>query len=104
MVTGIFIGDEVSAVGFRLAGLSVRVPQEGHEAAALEEAVTKAELVLITAEIASRIPQEFLDQTMAATQPLVCVLPDVRRRAEPQDFAAEIRTRLGIGEEITRDA
>jgi len=29
MTTPIYIGDEVSAAGFRLAGLRIRVPAEG---------------------------------------------------------------------------
>jgi vacuolar-type H+-ATPase subunit F/Vma7 len=92
----VFLGDEVSAAGFRLAGLSVRVPLDGEEQQALAEAAASAELVLITAAFARRLPPALLDRYQSGSRPLVGVVPDVTGGVWPADLAAEIRRHLGI--------
>src|SRR5512143_4165127 len=98
MTTALFIGDEVSATAFRLAGMAVRVPAEGEEAAALAEVGGEVELVLITAECAARIPPAALRRALTATAPLTLVVPDVRGRQAPPDLAARLRVQLGMEE------
>jgi len=92
----IFIGDEVAAAGFRLAGARVSVPQPGEEAAALAEARETADLVLIGAEVAARLPQATVRNAVAAPVPLVLVVPDVRGRVTLPDPAAILRGQLGV--------
>ena len=48
MTVPIYLGDEVSAAGFRLAGVSVRTPGPGEAARALAEAVSYTHLTLPT--------------------------------------------------------
>jgi len=91
-----FIGDEVAAAGFRLAGVRVSVPQAGEEAAALAEARETADLVLIGAEVAARLPQAMVRNAVAAPVPLVLVVPDVRGRVTLPDPAAILRGQLGV--------
>lgn len=98
MPAPIFLGDEVSAAGFRLAGLRVRVPPPGEEASFLEAARREAELVLLSAECAARLPASLLRRALAATLPLVLVVPDLLGRAEPPDLAARLLAQLGIAE------
>ena len=98
MPAPIFLGDEVSAAGFRLAGARVRVPPAGQEAAFLGQARAEAELVLVTAACASRIPASVLRQAVAATMPLVLVVPDMLGQAEPPDLAGRLLAQLGIAE------
>lgn len=98
MPAPIFLGDEVSAAGYRLAGARVRVPPAGQEASFLDGARREAELVLITAECASRIPAPVLRQAVAAPMPLVLVVPDMLGRTEPPDLAARLLVQLGIAE------
>ena len=97
-MNALFIGDEVSAAAFRLAGMTVRVPAEGEEAALLEQAGSGAELVLISAECAARIPRATLRQALAAPAPLTLVVPDVRGHLAPPDMAARLRAQLGMEE------
>jgi len=92
----IFIGDEVAAAGFRLAGVRVAVPQPGEEAATLADARETADLVLIGAEVAARLPQALVRDAVAATAPLVLVVPDVRGRVTLPDAAAILRGQLGV--------
>lgn len=98
MAAPIFLGDEVSAAGFRLAGARVRVPAPGEEASLLEAARSEAELVLLSAECAARLPASLLRRALAATMPLVLVVPDLIGRAEPPDLEARLLAQLGIAE------
>jgi vacuolar-type H+-ATPase subunit F/Vma7 len=96
MPAPIFIGDELSAAGYRLAGALVRVPDPGEEAAALEWASTAAELVLVSAECAAQIPRKQLDAALSRMSPLVLVVPDACGESRPEDIAASIRRQLGM--------
>lgn len=92
----IYVGDEVSACGFRLAGLRVHVPADGDEAAALERARTQAALVLVSASVARRIPEDALASAVAAAQPLLLVVPDLAGDVPMPDLGARMRSLLGI--------
>ncbi len=91
-----FIGDEVSAVGFRLAGFRTEVPAPGEEAARLHRACEEAALVLVTAEVAARVPESELRHLQAAPGPLLLVVPDVRGRSTVPDLGAGLRRQLGL--------
>ncbi|MEW5708404.1 V-type ATP synthase subunit F [Pelomicrobium sp. G1] len=92
----IFIGDEVSAAGFRLAGLLARTPPPGEEAPLFESALGETSLVLVTAEVAARIPTPLLSRALAGPLPLVLVIPDVRGRRAPLDLGRAMRLQLGM--------
>ena len=92
----VFIGDEISATGFRLAGVSVRVPLAGEEQNELAEALSSAELVLITETLARRLQPTILAQYQALSQPILGVVPDIADRRCPEDLAVEVRRHLGI--------
>jgi vacuolar-type H+-ATPase subunit F/Vma7 len=94
----IFIGDEVSAVGFRLAGAQVTILEGQDPVAAFDQACAAADLVLISAEAAERIPAADLRAALRRGQPLVLVVPDVRGHAAPPDLGAGLRRQLGLGE------
>lgn len=94
----VFLGDELSAAGFRLGGARTRTPAPGEEAALLEWARQQAPLVLITPEVAARLPAEQLARALAATAPLVLIVPDVRGREQPPDLTLALRRQLGMEE------
>ncbi len=93
-----FIGDEVTATGFRLAGARVTVAEPGRETRLLQEAREAADLVLVTAEVARTIPERVLRDAFKSEKPLVLVVPDARWRVEPPDLAAGLRRQLGLSE------
>ncbi len=93
-----FIGDEVTAAGFRLAGLRTTVPDPGEEAAALCRACEEAHLVLITAEVAAKVPQSELRRLQGARRPLLLIVPDARERVSAPDLGAGLRKQLGLTE------
>lgn len=97
MAKVVFIGDEISAAGFRLAGVAVRVPERGTETTVLRAALGESELVLITAKSASRIPQAVLGESLLALSPLLLVVPDIRGETAPPDLVGRLRAQLGMG-------
>ena len=98
MAAPIYLGDEVSAAGFRLAGLQARVPARGEEAAALSGARANAPLVLVSATVAARIAEGELRAALAALTPLVLIVPDIDGATPVPDLALRLRRQLGLVE------
>jgi vacuolar-type H+-ATPase subunit F/Vma7 len=92
----IFIGDEVTAAGYRLAGAQVSVPAEGGAAAAFDEARALSPLVLVSAAVAARIDAARLRAALFALQPLVLIVPDAQGEVPLPDLAARLRGQLGM--------
>ena len=92
----VFIGDEVSACGYRLAGLQVRVPGRDELDAVLAAACEQAPLVLITAGVARWLPAAQLERLLAGVDPLLVVVPDVLGAAGADDVATRMRRQLGV--------
>lgn len=92
----IFIGDEVTAQGFRLAGAGTRVPEKNTVAATFSDALRKADFVLISADAAARLDADALERAVRAASPLVLVIPDAALRAMPPDPADTVERVLGI--------
>lgn len=98
MLPPIYLGDEASAAGYRLAGAHVLVPAAGGEAAALAQACTEAPLVLLSAAVAARIPAAALQAARAASQPLLLVVGDLVGDVAAPDLPQRIRSQLGMEE------
>jgi vacuolar-type H+-ATPase subunit F/Vma7 len=96
MAAPVFIGDELAAAGFRLAGVGVRVPAAGLETAALAEARRTAPLVLVCAAVAARIDELALRAALVAVAPLVVIVPDAQGTVAVPDLAARLRAQLGL--------
>jgi vacuolar-type H+-ATPase subunit F/Vma7 len=96
MRSPVFIGDEVSAAGFALAGAQVRVSDGAGAGEALREAMSDAPLVLIGARVAGAIPETELHTALRSCTPLVLVVPDPIGGAPAPDLGGELRRRLGM--------
>jgi len=92
----IYLGDEVSAAGYRLAGARVRTPGTGEEAAALQWACAQAPLVLVSAAVAACMDDELLRARLSALAPLVLIVPDAQGAVPLPDLAARLRGQLGL--------
>ena len=92
----IYIGDELTAAGFRLAGAQILLPAAGEEAASLARAQGDAQLVLLSADVAARIPRESLGAALAALAPLTLVVPDLLGRQPVPDRVQRLRRRMGM--------
>jgi vacuolar-type H+-ATPase subunit F/Vma7 len=93
-----FLGDEVSAAGFRLAGAEVHTPGNGEAVELFRRLGDAHELVILTAEVAAGLPEELLEQAAQRNRPLVLVIPDAAGRTQPPDLAARMREQLGLNE------
>ena len=96
MASLVFIGDEVAATGWRLAGAATRTPAPGMEADTLASALEEAQLVLLAAEVAARIPEAPLRAALRRVTPVTVVMPDLRGELPYPDVAARMKRQLGI--------
>ena len=96
MAAPVYLGDEVSAAGFRLAGVRVRVPPRGDETTALSSARADAPLVLVAATVAARVAGRELRVALAAVTPLVLIMPDLDGGTPVPDLAQRLRRQLGL--------
>lgn len=96
MTAPVFLGDEVAATGWRLAGVDARVPRAGGEGAALAAALEQAPLVIVSAEVAARMPEPALRAALRGLAPLTVVIPDLRGATPYPDIAARMKQQLGI--------
>ena len=96
MVAPVFIGDEVTAAGFRLAGVRVRTPLPGDLRGVLDWANNTTSLIFITAEYAAILNQEEQQRLFTQLDPAVVVVPDIRSNTPVQDLATQLRAQLGV--------
>jgi vacuolar-type H+-ATPase subunit F/Vma7 len=92
----VFIGDEVEAAGFHLAGVRVRATTADDLLDVVQWARENAPLILVSAAAAERIPASVLDELLAGVAPAVVIVPDVHEATPMPDLAASLRENLGI--------
>jgi vacuolar-type H+-ATPase subunit F/Vma7 len=98
MGAAVFIGDELSATGFRLTGVKTVVAAPDAADDALNDARKQAALVIMTAELARHVPAAELEAALIAEAPALAIIPDVRMRTPLPDLARKLRRALGIEE------
>jgi len=96
MMNILFIGDEISAAGFRLAGLDVFVPESGEEKYVLEKINENTDFIIITAQVAAAVPQPTMNHLMQMDKPLLLVITDMRNYLASPDLALSLRGQLGM--------
>lgn len=96
MSAPVYLGDEIAAAGFRLAGVEASVVERDNEAATFAAARATAPLVLVSAAVAARIPEGELRAAMSALEPLVLVVPDLTMATPLPDLAARLLGQLGL--------
>jgi len=98
MTAPVFIGDEISAAGFRLAGVRIRTPQPEELLKVIEWACNNTSLILITSEFAAMLPTNEYERFVSQESPAVLVVSDVRAKSTEEDLNKRLRTQLGIVE------
>ena len=91
----IFVGDEVTAQGFRLAGARVCTPEPGSELAGFRDARRDGALILLDPDCARRLPRNELDAALGAMSPMVLVVPS--RPGADDEFSPASRARRILG-------
>lgn len=92
-----FIGDEVTAAAFRLAGLTVHVPESGDTQATFRRALETSSLVLITVQAAGRVGPGAMDRAVRRAAPPVAVVESAVSEDAPPDLERFVRATLGVG-------
>ena len=92
----IFVGDELSAAGYRLAGMDTRVPLPGEEADCFDKALHEAHTILVGYRCARAIPPTILEAALAMLSPLVIVVPDWDGTQLAIEPANKVRRILGL--------
>jgi len=95
-VDWVIICDEVSALGWRLAGARPLIAEERNLQERLAEARQHAELVFITADLGKRLPDSVLSAALLAEKPLMAVIVAPQSGEEPPDLEQQARHLLGI--------
>lgn len=88
----VFIGDELTAAGFRLTGIATLTPPAEGRTEAISEAAEGASLLVVAGEHAASVPPK----DAGASGALVAIIPDIRGRVGPADLAGKLRRTLGI--------
>jgi vacuolar-type H+-ATPase subunit F/Vma7 len=91
-----FVGDALSAAGFRLAGVRTFAPQAGEERAMFARARAAASVVFVTPEVAAQLSPAELDHALAAGAPLVAIVPALDAPPPAFDPADRVRRQLGL--------
>ena len=92
----VYLGDELSAAGFRLTGVSSRVPPPGKETEWLEAAMREAQVVLLGGRCAAAISPTALDAALCSRFPLVMVIPGFNGAPPINDPSVRARRLLGV--------
>lgn len=92
----IFIGDETSAAGYRLAGLRTRSPRAAEVLEVFRWACGETDLLLLGVEQARQLPATELIQALHKLHPQILIVPDIRQQIPMRDLPIRIRTQLGM--------
>jgi len=90
------VADELTAVGWRLAGARVSIAIAADVEERFKQALTSAELVMITAPLAARVSAPVLEAALLSFPPLTVVIADLRLTQELPDLEMEARRALGV--------
>jgi vacuolar-type H+-ATPase subunit F/Vma7 len=92
----LFIGDQLTATGFRLPGVRVVAPPPEKIADVFERSLSDAPLVIITTAIATALPEDRLLEAVRHARPPVAVVPDARSTLPFPDMATRVSRALGV--------
>ena len=91
-----YIGDEVSAIAWRLAGLRVQVPGDTEILETIRRSCEHAPLILISAAVAEQLPETERDDLLAQVIPPVVIVPDVHGLVALPELTTRLRRQLGV--------
>ena len=96
MTVPVFIGDEVTASGFRLAVMRVVTPEEGDLLEIFERACRNASLIMITSGYLSMLDKSLQEECLMRESPAVVVVPDIRNMEPIPDLSTQLRKKMGM--------
>ena len=93
----VYIGDELCATGYRLAGVQTFVTDAVADVdALLEKALQQSSLLLLGADVAAALPSKRLHELLRSLKPLVVVIPNLQGQQPLPDLSTWLRGQLGM--------
>lgn len=92
----VFIGDELTGAGFRLAGIRVIQPEPDALEGVFNRALEEAPLVILTAGFASELPAHLVEEAVGRAAPPVAIVPAASGGPPLPDMEHEVRAALGV--------
>jgi vacuolar-type H+-ATPase subunit F/Vma7 len=95
----VYLGSEIGAAGYRLAGLAIRTPADTPDEVgkALREAVESGvDCILLAGPLAQLLPAAQLQEALCSLRPLLAIVPELHGRGRVPDLTDEVRAALGI--------
>jgi vacuolar-type H+-ATPase subunit F/Vma7 len=92
----VVIADEITALGWRLTGAQIQLPDARTVGQCFTIALRDADLLLISAQLAASVPAAQLQDALRSQRPLVLVIADLQHQCEPPDVQDEVRRALGV--------
>lgn len=92
-----YIGDELCATGYRLAGAQTFVSDAVSDLdELLKSALQQTSLLLIGADVAAALPSQQLHDLLRSLKPLVVVVPNIQGDKAVPDLSTWLRGQLGM--------
>ena len=91
-----YIGDEVSAAGYRLCGIQTHIADDSNALSLIRKACERASLVLVGSSALQYIHSTDVDELLASIQPPVLIVPDVSGMHAVPDIASRVNKQLGL--------
>lgn len=91
-----FIGDEISAAGYRLCGVDVHIADSVNALSLIKQACESASLVLVSSSTAQYLTTGERAVLMENITPAIVVVPDIAAKQAVPDIATMIHKQLGM--------
>lgn len=92
----IFIGDELTGAGFRLAGIRVVEAAADTVESVFRRALDDAPLVILTAGVAADLPADLVEGAVGRAGPPVAIVPAASGGPPLPDMERKVRAALGV--------
>ena len=96
MSAAMYIGDEISAAGYRLCGVEVHIADRQSALSLIKQAIESASLVLVGSSTAQFLVTSELGVLLENITPPVLVVPDVAGGQAAPDITSLIHKQLGM--------
>ena len=91
-----FIGDEITAAGYRLCGVEVHIADRDNALSLIKQACESASLVLVSSSTAQYLTTGDRAMLMEKITPAVVIVPDIAAKQAVPDIATMIHKQLGM--------
>jgi vacuolar-type H+-ATPase subunit F/Vma7 len=96
MAVAEFIGDEVSAAGYRLSGIESHTADRSNALLLIKQACERSSLVLVSSSVVQFLQSYELDDLLVNIEPPVLIVPDIQGLHEVPDIESRIHQQLGL--------